>query len=130
MAIIKIGPGAQLTDSTVTGNIQIGGDALIDNQGDIRGTKIDCNLHVPIDSRRTDGPTDVKKEIDSYLLELPEDERFSRLKAIGRWLKDHVLAAVIIFILTTICGIYINRWLSPSQENNRPPISEPKAMPV
>ena len=70
------------------------------------------------------------RERGTFVMDLPPDEKFRRLKAVGRWLKEHVLAAVIIFILTTILGIYIKQWLSPPQDQSRPPISEPKAMPV
>lgn len=75
-------------------------------------------------------PTWVDREYDPYFMEPPPDENFRSLKAVGRWLKEHVLAAVIIFILTTILGIYITRWLSPPQGQIPPAIQEPKAMPV
>lgn len=42
------------------------------------------------------GVTWVDKAYDPYFMELPPDEKFRRLKAMGRWLKDHVLAAVLI----------------------------------
>jgi hypothetical protein len=76
------------------------------------------------------GATWVDKAYDPYFMELPPDEKFRRLKAIGRWLKEHVLAAVIIFILTTILGIYIKQWLLPPQDQTQPPISAPKVMRV
>ncbi|MDD5299085.1 MAG: hypothetical protein PHD65_01170 [Gallionella sp.] len=112
MSLIKISPGAKITNSTISNNRQIGGETMIDNQGDIEDSNISRNLHV------------------QHLFELPPDERFGALKSAARWLKDNVLAAVLIFILTTILGIYITRLLSPPQDQTRPAISEPKAMPV
>lgn len=76
------------------------------------------------------GPTWVDREYDPYFMELPPDEKFHRLKAVGRWLKEHVLAAIIIFVITTILGIYITKWLAPPQGQIPPAIQEPKAMPV
>ncbi len=80
------------------------------------------------------GATWVDKAYDPYFMELPPDEKFRRLKAIGRWLKEHVLAAVLIgsilAVLSTILVFYTNQWLSPPQEQTPPPISAPKAMPV
>jgi hypothetical protein len=44
MTLIKLSPGAKLTNSTITDNVQIGGNAMIDNQGEIEGTEIDRNI--------------------------------------------------------------------------------------
>lgn len=41
--------------------------------------------------------------------------RFARTKAVGLWLRDHVLAGIIIAIVSLIVGIYIGRWLQPNQ---------------
>lgn len=134
MSIIKIAPGGKLANSNITGNTQIGGNTLVNNQGEIESTKIERNLHISTNTEYPGGVTWVDKEYDPYFMELPPDERFRRLKAIGRWLKDHVLAAVIsaviVSILTTILVFYITRWLSQSQITPPPAIAEPKAMPV
>lgn len=112
MSILKNSAGAKITNSNIARNIQVGGDAMIDNQGEIESSKIEHNLHI------------------QHLIELPPDENLRRLKAIGRWLKDHVLAAIIIFVITTILGIYITKWLALPQDHSRPSVSAPKAMPV
>ena len=52
------------------------------------------------------------------------------LKRIGSWLKDNVLPAVIIFITTTILGIFIFHWFMPADEQSSPTVVEPKVMPV
>ena len=70
------------------------------------------------------------RALGTFVIPLPPDESFRRLKAVFRWLKEHVLAAIIIFVITTILGIYITKWLGSPQDQNRPPISEPRAMPV
>ena len=46
MSLIKIAPGAKLTDSKISGNTQVGGDSMIDNQGEIEGSEIKRNLHI------------------------------------------------------------------------------------
>lgn len=70
------------------------------------------------------------RALGTFVMPLPPDESFRRLKAVFRWFKEHVLAAIIIFVITTILGIYITKWLGSPQNQNRPPISEPRAMPV
>ena len=70
------------------------------------------------------------RALGMFVMPLPPDESFRRLKVVFRWLKEHVLAAIIIFVITTILGIYITKWLGSPQDQNRPPISEPRAMPV
>ena len=114
----------------------IGGVAITGGAGGSHGDGGSVNLkagdggNVIETNEYPGGPTWVDREYDPYFMELPPDEKFRRLKAVGQWFKKNVLAAVVIFILTTILGIYITRWLSPSQDQNLPPISEPKAMPV
>lgn len=66
----------------------------------------------------------------SFVMPLPPDESFRRLKAVLRWLKEHVLAAIIIFVITTILGIYITKWLGSPQDQNPQPTPAAKAMPV
>lgn len=77
------------------------------------------------------GSTWVDREYDPYFMELPHDEKFRRLKTVGRWFKEHVLAAVvsglILAALSTILVFYIGQWLSPPQAAPQPPSSEPKA---
>jgi len=51
--------------------------------------------------------------------------RFARTKAVGLWLRDHVLAGVIISVVSLIVGIYIGRWLPPSQPQNQSHIPAP-----
>jgi len=46
MSIIKIAPGAKLTNSGITGNTQVGGNTMIDNQGEIEGGNIERNIHI------------------------------------------------------------------------------------
>lgn len=66
------------------------------------------------------GPTWVDRECDPYFMKLPPDEKFHRFKGIGRWLKKHVLAAVIagsiLAVLTPILVFYTNQWLGQQQE--------------
>lgn len=80
------------------------------------------------------GVTWVDREYDPYFMELPPDEKFHRLKALGRWLKEHVLAAVLIgsilAVLSTILVFYTNQWLGQHQEKSLPPLPPAKAMPV
>jgi len=46
MALIKNSAGAKLTNATITDNVQIGGNHLIDNQGTIEDSEIGRNLHL------------------------------------------------------------------------------------
>ena len=63
---------------------------------------------------------------------LGEETPDPMLSRIGKWLKENVLAAVIsgliLAALSTILVFYIGQWLSPPQEKNHQPASEPKAM--
>jgi|CXWL01.1.fsa_nt_gi hypothetical protein len=93
MSLIKISGGGKIINANISNNLQIGGETMIDIQGEIESANIERNLHV------------------QHLFELPPDERFGVFKSAARWLKDKVLAAVLIFILTTILGVYITRWL-------------------
>ena len=45
--------------------------------------------------------------------------RFARTKAVSLWLRDHVLAGIIISVVSLIVGIYIGRWLPPSQPQSQ-----------
>ena len=123
-ALIRIAPGAKLKNSTVSDNTIVGDGNLINSHGSIEDSEIERN------KLYAGGCTYVDREYDPYFMPLPPDEKFRRVKAVGLWLKEHVLATVIIFILTTILGIYITRWLSLPLDQNRPTISEPRAMPV
>lgn len=124
-SFIKIAKGAKVSGLTATDNIVTGNVDFINNEGSLENTTLENNRMYP------GGETWVDHEYDPYFMELPPDEKFHRLKALSRWLKEHVLAAIIIFIITTILGIYINKWLAPPQGQIPPPaIQEPKAMPV
>ena len=123
-SLIRIAPGAKLKNSTVSDNTIVGEGNLINSHGSIEDSEIERN------KLYAGGCTYVDREYDPYFMPLPPDEKFRRVKAVGLWLKEHVLATVIIFILTTILGIYITRWLSLPLDQNRPTISEPRAMPV
>lgn len=80
------------------------------------------------------GITWVDREYDPRFMELPPDEKFRRLKAVGRWLKEHILAAVLIgsilAVLSTILIFYTNQWLGQHQEKFPPQLPPAKAMPV
>lgn len=105
MALIKNSPGAKITNSTVTGNTQIGGDTMIDNQGEIEDSNIEHNLHT-----YPGGTT----WVDKYDERLNPKSRFAWFFASLIWLRDHVLASVIISILSVVLGIYIAKWLQPT----------------
>lgn len=71
----------------------------------------------------------VDRMYDPHFMSPPPDEKPRRLRDVGRWLKEHVLAAIIIFVLTTILGIYIRLLLPPpNQDQNRQTIQDTRAM--
>jgi len=49
--------------------------------------------------------------VDKYDERLNPKSRFAWFTASLVWLRDHVLAAVIIAIVAIVAGIYIERWL-------------------
>lgn len=70
------------------------------------------------------GITWVDREYDPRFVELPPDENFRRLKAIGRWFKQHVLASVVSVVIatfiTTILVFYTTQWLTQHQATSQP----------
>jgi H+/gluconate symporter-like permease len=68
---------------------------------------------------------DRNRERGTFIMPLPPDEKFIKTRSVARWLKEHVLAAVIISIITIVLGIYIPRWLSSTEDQNHAPTSEP-----
>ena len=48
MSLIKIAPSGKITNSNIARNVQVGGEAMIDNQGEIESTNIERNLHIPV----------------------------------------------------------------------------------
>ena len=80
------------------------------------------------------GLTWVDREYDPHFMEMPPNEKFRRSKAVGRWLKEHVLAAVLIgsilAVLSTILIFYTNQWLGQHQEKIPPQSPPAQAMPV
>ncbi|QQD71933.1 hypothetical protein [Acidithiobacillus ferrivorans] len=74
-----------------------------------------------------------ENEFQKLLQKLHPPERFRLIKIIGRWLKDQVLARVIIgvivTILTTALVFYINQWLGQHQEKSPPQSQSAKVTP-
>ena len=72
----------------------------------------------PEDDAYPGGPTWVDLENDPYFAPVV---KFKIIKAAAKWLRDHVLAAVTIAILTLAPVFYITKWLEKSQAQQEKP---------
>ena len=117
-SLIRIAPGAKLKNSTVSDNTIVGDGNLINSHGSIEDSEIERN------KLYAGGCTYVDREYDPYFMPLPPDEKFRRVKAVGLWLKEHVLAALIISFLTTILVFYTTQWLLLHQTTLPPAMKE------
>lgn len=72
------------------------------------------------------GPTWVDLEYDERL---KPKKRFVWFARSLLWLRDRVLAAVIIFVVSAVLGIYIGQWLQPTQPQTQSntPATNPSA---
>lgn len=74
-----------------------------------------------------------ENEFQKSLQELHPPEKFRLIKIIGRWLKDQVLAAVLIgsilAALSTALVFYTNQWLGQPQEKIPPQSQSAKVTP-
>jgi len=124
-SLIKLGPGAKLTNSTVTDNTVVGNANLIDNQGTIESSKIERNelLQYP------GGPTWVDKEYDPRFAEPVKTERFRVLRSIWAWLKDKVLGGIIVGLVVGIAIYYVTKAPTTVSPSKLPAAETPAATP-
>lgn len=71
------------------------------------------------------GPTWVDREYDPRF---QTKERFAHTRAVGRWLRDHVLAGLLIAVLSVAAGVYIERWLQATPQQT--PANTPSKTPT
>lgn len=124
-SLIKLGPGAKLTNSTVTDNTVVGNADLINNQGTIENSEIERNklLQYP------GGPTWVDKEYDPHFAQPAKKERFSLLRSIWAWLKDKVLGGIIVAVVAGLALYYMTKTPSTVSPSVKPPAAETPAPP-
>ena len=67
MSLIKISPGAKLTDANIARNVQIGGNPMIDNQGEIEGGNIEHNLYIPNTAQIETKSPEKQKFVDTFV---------------------------------------------------------------
>ncbi len=122
-SLIKLGPGAKLTNSTVSDNTVVGNANLIDNQGAIENSTIERNelLQYP------GGLTWVDKEYDPHFAEPAKKERFRLLRSAWAWLKDKVLGGVIVGLTVGLVIYYMTK--TPTPPVSKPPAAEMPASP-
>ena len=124
-SLIRVAPGAKLKNSTVSDNTIVGDGNLINSHGSIEDSEIERN------KLYAGGCTYADREYDPYFMPLPPDEKFRRVKAVSRWLKEHVLASVVSVViatfLTTILVFYTTQWLTKHQAS--PPQNTTKTAP-
>jgi Na+/melibiose symporter-like transporter len=74
-----------------------------------------------------------ENELQKSLQQLHQPEKFRFIKNIGRWLKDQILAAVLIgsilAVISTILVFYTNKWLGQPQEKIPPQSQSAKVTP-
>lgn len=124
-SLIKLGPGAKLTNSTVTDNTVVGNADLINNQGTIEDSEIERNklLQYP------GGPTWVDKEYDLHFAEPAKEERFRVFRAIWAWLKDKVLGGIIVGVIVGLAVYYITKAPTTAPSTTKPSAVETPATP-
>lgn len=124
-SLIKLGPGAKLTNSTVTDNTVLGNADLINNQGTIENSEIERNklLQYP------GGPTWVDKEYDPHFAQPEKEERFSLLRSIWAWLKDKVLGGIIVGVVVGLAIYYMTKAPSTVSSTVKPPAAETPTAP-
>ncbi len=124
-SVIKLGPGAKLTNSTVTDNTVVGNADLINNQGTIENSEIERNklLQYP------GGPTWVDKEYDPHFAQPTKEERFSLLRSTWAWLKDKVLGGIIVGVVVGLAIYYMTKAPSTVSSTVKPPAAETPTAP-
>jgi hypothetical protein len=124
-SLIKLGPGAKLTHSTITDNTVVGDANLINNEGTIENSEIERNklLQYPGD------PTWVDKEYDPHFAQPAKEERFSVLRSIWAWLKDKVLGGIIVGVVVGLAIYYMTKAPSTVSFTVKSPVAETPTAP-
>lgn len=68
------------------------------------------------------GPTWADLEYDPHF---QKREKFVALRSVGRWLRDNILASVLLIVLTVVLTFYITQWLERGQKTSPPQTSVP-----
>ena len=123
-SLIKLGPNAKLTNSTITDNTVVGDANLINNQGTIESSEIERNqlLQYP------GGPTWVDKEYDPHFAEPVKQERFKFLRSLWAWLKDKVLGGIIVGVVVGLAVYYVTKAPTTVPSATKPPATEAPAV--